>query len=152
MSWHNLASDVSNLCDIINTRQVLERIEELESDHCDDDGEQIMSDLWDADDREEWSTLHRLIEELRNDANEAVENGVILIRETYFADYIREFYSDCPRGLYRYNDKTGGHELISWDQLMSEDPFKHIDWAAVAEDERSGYSIFGYDGITYYYL
>lgn len=149
----DLSSNVSNLCDVIDTRQVLDRLEELSEQYANDEGEITDTLTWIPDDREEWSDLNRLIEEVRNDSHESVENGVTLIRETYFTDYIKDFYADGGgRELHEFDEKTHGYKRIPWDELMSRAPFNCIDWEGVAEEEKEGYSEFDYDGTTYYYL
>lgn len=154
MSWHSLSSDVTNLCDIIDTRKVLQRIEELESDHLDEENCEVLSAAsWNDDDWDEYSTLKKLIDEVRDNSNESPEDGVTLIRETYFDIYIQEGYFDgMGPELYEYDHKTHYYKLVPFDELATRPPFNRIDWAVVARDERSDYSEITFDGVDYYYL
>ena len=149
-----LDSNVSNLCDVIDTKDILARLEELQGEYLDGEGEPITSAAqWSDEDWQEQATLSNLISVVRDDANDSPEDGVTLIRETYFADYIKEQYSDgMGPELHRYDDKTGRYSLFMWDDLMDMAPFSNIDWAAVADNASTDYSQIEYDGVTYYYM
>ena len=150
----DLGSNVSNLCDVIDTREVLARIAELEDDYRDDEGEINPAPMWSDDDNREYQELTALVEAAREHGGDLPEDGVTLIRETYFAEHIRDFYDDCHPEFYEIDPKKpyDGPVLVSWSSLMSRAPFNNIDWDAVAEDARHDYSLVEYDGVTYYYL
>jgi hypothetical protein len=111
---------VTNREDILDTRDILERINYLE-------------DTEDAAEQEELQTLQVLIEEVRQVSGEEPEYGATLIRDTYFVDYARELAED------------GGllDPSLGW-------PFMHIDWAAAAEHLKMDYSPVDFDGVTYW--
>lgn len=140
--------------DIIDTRKIIERIEEIESEYDDGEGETHGIGIWAPLDREEWVTLTDLLSEIGEDA---CRDGVTLIRESYFKDYVREGYGEIGPELHEYRSKSGRatwdmeYVRVEWDELMSRPPFNCIDWEAVAEDERSDYSIVEFLGTTYYY-
>jgi|SRR5687768_4749056 len=152
----DLSSQTSNLCDMIDTRNVLARIEELTDDYFEAELDAVRPvSLWGADDRQELEELTAIVEAVRGYGGDSPEDGITLIRETYFTDYIREFYADGggPE-LYREDPEKpySGPALVSWGDLMAMAPFNHIDWDAVAYDEQTGYSQLEYDRVTYYYL
>ena len=114
---------IDNTLDIIDSRQVIERIEEL------------------LEREEEAGASPMELEELKSlqDFAEAVEPyctdwhyGETLIRHTYFKDYARELAEDL------------GEMPTAW-------PYCHIDWDAAAEDLKQDYSEADLDGVTYYY-
>jgi exoribonuclease II len=126
-----MARSISNSDDIIDSRDVIARISELE-DEIDDwkDG----SDDWAAnfpDDAEELKALRALVE-----AGEGLSDwrhGVALIRESYFEDYARQFAEDI--GAMENCD--------SW-------PATCIDWERAANELQMDYSAVDFDGVTYY--
>jgi hypothetical protein len=134
--------------DMIHTDKIKERIEEIESDHMDDDYEPIPADQWDAADRAEHAGLSAVIEVI-GESN--ARNGVTLINEDYFDQYIREYYMEAGGEYHEYDRDTYGYRLIPLDELYSREPFNHIDWKAVAADHWSAYTPIEIDGTTYVY-
>lgn len=125
--------DISEYADIIDTRHIVERIEELDA-VLDDN----LSDMTD-DEKEEYRLLSQIIDEVRNSANESPENGVTLIHESYFVDYIKEYADGTGIMMSTPKDENGS---IAW-------PFNHIDWEAAADDMRASYQELDYIGVTY---
>lgn len=134
--------------DLIDTRDIIERIEELESDNTDDDGEEFDITLWSDDDRKEYRGLQEIVSEVGEDA---CRDGVSLVHERYMTDYIKDYHLDCGGEYYEFNPKTYRHDRIPLDDLYRRAPFNHIDWEAVARDEATSYSIIEIDGNTYYH-
>lgn len=132
--------EISNSDDTINSRDIIERIEDLEDILSDDDGNlPTLSDLASDDSRR--VELEEL-EELRKLAKQAEvspdwNHGETLIRETYFTDYIMNVVEDCyemPEALNSGN----------W-------PWRHLemDWEAAAEEAKSDYLEVDFSGVTY---
>lgn len=131
--------------DIVNRRDIEDRIEELESeredfldntcaeaklDELDDGYDELREEtalIWEKQTGEghEWRTLTDVLEEM-GDAD-------YLVSELYFPKYIKETLEDCgdiPRDL-------------PW--------YVEIDWDATASNVKSDYSELEWDGHTYLY-
>jgi hypothetical protein len=148
----SMRRDISNTADILDSRDIISRIEELESE---------LSDAYDAhmieraeEQREpitfeQWLTFNadRLDFALQSEAIElqvlrAVasqgegygdwEHGETLIRESYFETYARELADDIGA----VKDDAG------W-------PGRHIDWEAAAKELKADYTEVDFDGVTY---
>jgi hypothetical protein len=120
-------STFDNNTDVIDSRDIIERIEELEAQL--DDNEITPEEL------EELTTLRALAEECEGCSD--WEYGAQLIRDSYFTDYIEELITDCyelPKEL------TSGE----W-------PYRHItvDYEAAADEAAQDYAEVDYDGVTY---
>ena len=112
-------SVTSNNDETIDSRDIIERIEELEGNQ----------DSLTNDEAEELAILLELQQEAKG--ADDWEHGVTLIRETYFTDYCKEMLEDCgeiPRGL-------------PW--------YIAIDWDETADNIRQDYWEVDYDGVTY---
>ena len=125
--------DTSNLKyeDIIDVRDLIERIEELQSDF------DLDPDLLGEEEREELQTLLAILEDLKGCGGDEQWRGdwypITLIRESYFTDYVQELLEDCgeiPRDLPHYI---------------------HIDWEATARDVMVDYYTVTIDGVEYLY-
>jgi hypothetical protein len=124
--------------DIIDTRDIIERIEELENlienEGCEDTCTEY---------REELTLLSSLMEEMKGNGGDEQWRGdwypITLIRETYFTDYIQELIHDC------YEMPKEMHSG-SW-------PYRHmsIDYEAAADEAKGDYCELEIDGVTYFY-
>jgi hypothetical protein len=138
-----LNREISNSDDIIDSREVIERIETLASEAEDLFRESVEDDdaetppgfdpthwleSWDA---EEYRALVALAEAGEGTADWT--HGATLIRESYFEDYAREFAQD----VYGYSEDS------SW-------PLRHIDWEAAADELKIDYSEIDFDGVAYF--
>lgn len=117
-------SRVDNSCDVIDSRDVIKRIAELEeladAQEEFDDGAQ-----------EELAALKSLAEEASGYAADW-EYGETLIRDSYFVEYCQELLEDCgdlPKDLPHYIE---------------------IDWKATARNIRMDYTSVNFDGVTYW--
>ncbi len=133
-------TDVSNTDDIIDSRDVIARIEELEAEleggyidgetsvyMVDDDGDFIDMD----DEHEELKALKTLAEEAENVCS--WEDGETLIRDTHFKDYAEQ-----------YADDSGAIDSTHyW-------PLDCIDWDKAADDLQQDFSSVDFDGVTYW--
>lgn len=111
---------VSNSDDIIDSREVVDRIEELKYSN-------------DKDDIEELRILEELADEASSNCNEWGE-GAQLIRDSYFTEYAREFVQDMgdlPSSLPSYIENN-------------------IDWDGVANDIQDDFSSVNFDGVEYW--
>ena len=151
---HNI--EISNSDDTIDSRDVIARIEELESERSDlsdaldeaveasntdetSDPEELQQAIddakhdlqeWDNDNKAELDALKALADEAEGYASDW-NHGEQLIRESYFTDYAREMLEDCgdvPRDLPHYIE---------------------IDWEATARNIKQDYTEVEYDGVTY---
>lgn len=133
---------ISNQDDVIDSRDVIDRLEELAgawAAHANGEGEPL-----DDDDTEELRTLT----EFANEAEEYAEDwiyGAALIRDSYFEDYARELAEDCAPSpeiaeLIR-NDGQGDY----WPLTCA-----RIDWVRAADDLRTDYAAVDFAGVTYW--
>jgi hypothetical protein len=148
-----MSRDVSNSEDIIDSRDVIERIEELQGEleaaHRSDFEDPLTAPALEdwikaiaAPDGSPEFPYHMYTEEaaellqLRELADSGIydwENGVSLIRETYFEDYAQEFAEEIGA----ISRET------SW-------PACHIDWSSAADSLKMDFTAIDYDGVTYY--
>lgn len=123
-----MADAISNSEDIIDSREVIARIEELEAER--DAMDDPDSDWPGTDESEELATLTALAEEAEDYAPDW-KYGATLIRESYFTEYVEEMLKDCgelPRELPSY---------IA------------IDWERTADNVRVDYTEVDFDGVAY---
>lgn len=92
----------------------------------------------DTSTRPELVELRLLVELEHQGSNElgaAWDEGVTLIREDSFEQHVAD-------GVRETRVLPDGDSWTGW-------PWKHIDWSAVAQDERSQYAELELDGVTY---
>lgn len=148
-----MTTEICNTDDIIDSRQVIERIEELQADR-----QEFIDALADEDitpeDREtaiaelnEWNGLNgpelAALEALAKEAEGYAEDwqyGAALIRDSYFETYAQELAEDCaPFG----SNSPASKLLESW-------PYRCIDWEQAARELRMDYTSVEFDGVTYW--
>jgi antirestriction protein len=115
---------ISNHDDVIDSRDVIARIDELE--------DKLQDNLLDDDELAEIDALKELAAEASGYAADW-EYGETLIHDSYFEDYTREFAEDC--GFVNAD--------ASW-------PNNHIDWEAAARELQYDYTSVEFDGVTYW--
>lgn len=121
-------ADVSNREDLIDSRDVISRIEELEDTIGDDDT--------DKEAREEARDELKILKELADEASGYAPDwlyGSTLIRDSYFKEYAMELAEDIgaiPRDL-------------GW-------PATCIDWDQAARDLQIDYSEIDFAGVSYW--
>jgi hypothetical protein len=132
--------DISNLDDVIDSRDVIARIEELREEIKEIEGEDFDAAkvaIGEIDDpvpgelREELTKLEALAAEASGYAPDW-EHGETLIRDSYFTDYAEELCKDCgalPRDIPHYIE---------------------IDWEKTADNIRVDYTEVDYDGVSYW--
>lgn len=117
-------SQIDSGDEYIDSRDVCERIEELESlEAASDEG-------LDEDDAEELAQLLELAEQGEN--IEDWNFGATLIRETYWSDHVREMASD--------------YGWVADDSFISH----YIDWEKLEDDLLADYTHVTFDGVTFY--
>ncbi len=146
---------ISNTDDVIDSRDVIERIEELEAErealvesveeydtaedqgldpkHTEDGKAIAIAALaeWDDENKAELEALKAFAEEAEGYAPDW-RYGAALVRDSYFEDYARELLEDIgdiPRDLPHYIE---------------------IDWEATARNIRMDYTSVEFDGVTYW--
>ncbi len=134
---------ISNTDDVIDSRDVIERIEELEGERealveaITDAGADFLDETqkeladWDEENKAELDALKALTEEAEG-YSEDWRHGATLVRDSYFEDYARELLEDIgdiPRNL--------PHYLV-------------IDWEATARNIQMDYTAVDFDGVCYW--
>lgn len=114
---------ISNTQDIIDSRDVIERIAELEAEGAEQD----------TDEGDEYEMLKELDDDGRNDFGEEWKYGVILIHEDYFVEYAKQLAEDVGA-----IDREA-----AW-------PACHIDWDAAADSLKMDYSEVSVGGEWYW--
>jgi hypothetical protein len=124
-------TDVTKFDDMIDVRDVIARVEQLEA---------IAEDVaaMDADDADELATLTALLESMKGYGGDEEWRGDwypgTLVRDSYFEDYAQELAGDCG--------------MINADATW---PNNCIDWERAARELRMDYSATEFDGVTYWY-
>lgn len=128
--------------DLIDVRDIIERVEELESLKDDHESEPD-GGRWSDEDAQELETLQAILEDLKGNGGDEQWRGdwypVTLIRDSYFTDYIEELISDCYEMPKEINSGA-------W-------PYRHItiDYEAAADEAKADYMEIEIDGTTYLY-
>ena len=117
----NVPDEIDNSKEIIDSRDIIARIEYLENMK-EEDYEQ-----------EELTNLKELAEQGENNASDWI-HGSVLVRDSYF----QEFAENEADELGLMNESSN-----SW-------PFNHIDWEAAAEELQQDYCEIDFDGVTYW--
>jgi len=120
--------EINNMMDVIDSRDIIERIEKLE--------ELIAGESTNEDFLERCTEYDDLktLEEQCKDYVEDWEYGATLIRYSYFTEYCRELVVDCgefPKDLPWYIAD-------------------HIDWEGIARELRADYMKVDFNGVTYF--
>lgn len=113
-------TEITNEQDVIDSRDIIERIAELE-------------DTEDDDEKAELEALKALEEEASGYSSDW-EYGSQLIRDSYFAEYAEELckdIGDLPKELPWYIAN-------------------HIDWDGVAEEIKQDYTMVDFNGVEYW--
>ena len=129
-----MTTDISNSDDIINVRDIIARVEELEDAVSQDDIDALVR----SDDATELVALRELLGELRGYGGDEQWRGdwypVTMIRDSYFKRYAMELA-----------DELGAVPAdAGW-------PCTCIDWDQAARELQWDYSSVEFDGVTYWY-
>ena len=122
--------EITNSQDVIDSRDVIARIEELESEMEDLEGQELEN--WKEDYQDELDSLKALAEEAEGSPD--WEYGETLIRDSYFTEYAEELCKDIG-------------------EIPKELPWyiaNHIDWDGVASELKQDYMSVDFDGVEYW--
>lgn len=137
-----MANTISNLDDVIDSRDVIERIEELQNER--DDLELLLEEEetylygceackeWDEENGDELRALLALQEEAEGYCPDWTY-GAQLIRDSYFVEYAQELAEDCG----------DFDNAARW-------PYNCIDWERAARELQYDYAAVDFDGVTYW--
>lgn len=140
-----MTNTIDNSQDTIDSREIIDRIEELKTELGLDEGDYDeygvnLRSSFNAD--PEKSDLYAELSILEKLASEGEDSpdwiyGETLIREDYFASYIEQLIDDCYEMPKEINSG-------SW-------PYRHItiDYEAAAEEAKQDYLEVDFDGVTY---
>ena len=123
-------TEISNSDDVIDSRDVIARIDELETELADAHDDSEVDDVLDM--RAELETLKALADEGANSADDW-RHGATLIRDSYFEEFAQQFADDI--GAIDRN--------ASW-------PLSCIDWKQAARELQMDYTSVDFDGVTYW--
>lgn len=125
--------EIDNTDDIIDSRDIDARIEELEDMMNDCEGEDAIDEWESTSESDELNYLRSLRDDLEGYCPDW-KYGVTLIRDSYFQEYAEELIKDIgdlPAELPGYIEA-------------------HIDWKGVADDIQQDYTSGEFDGVTYW--
>lgn len=125
-----MTTHIDNSADIIDSRDVIARIEELTDERDNFEGGAWAEEC--GDDAEELASLMALAEQAEGYAADW-QHGEALIRDSYFEDYARELAEDI--GAIKSD--------ASW-------PYTCIDWEQAARELQMDYTSVEFDGVTYW--
>lgn len=131
--------------DTLSTEAMARRVEDITDDLAD-----LSPATWPADLVAERAMLERVLAGVGDPDG---RRYITLIRENWFTGYIRDMYLDgVGPELHRYNSRTRRYEHVPPADLYRMAPFRHIDWDAVAAEERSDYTEVTIGDVVYLYL
>lgn len=117
--------------DIIDVRDIIARVEELETEMPEND-----NDVRNWENLDEYTKLTEILDDLKGEGGDEQWRGdwypVTLICEDHFTEYAEQLVCEC-------------HDLSKLPN------FVHIDWEATAREVKVDYSEVSVDGVTYFY-
>lgn len=120
--------EINNLADVIDSRDIIARIEELgEKEYTADE-----PTMYREEDEKELAMLKELAKQGEDYADDW-EFGALLIRESYFEDYARELAEDIG----------AIPDYMKW-------PCNCIDWEQASRELQIDYTVLDFDGVTYF--
>lgn len=117
-------SNVTKYDDVIDSREVIKRIEDLE--------DELQAEIIGDDDKDELAALQELQKEAEGYSEDWL-HGSTLVRDSYFQEYAQELAEDC--GMIKSN--------ATW-------PNNCIDWEEAARQLKQDYTEVDFDGVTYW--
>lgn len=111
-----MSKEITKYDDVIDSRDVIERIAELESEREDIENENEQKEWDESDEGQELASLKSLESECEG-YSEDWKYGAQLIRDSYFKDYAMELAEDI--GAIN-NNATWPNNCIDWDQAAKE--------------------------------
>ncbi len=122
-----MSREITNFDDIIDSREVIDRIEELTA-VANEGGSGALSEAELA----ELAALRKLAEEAES-YSEDWQYGATLVRGSYFTTYAKDY----------------AHEIAIEPINEARWPYNHIDWDEAAEDLKVDYTEVDFDGVAY---
>lgn len=139
MGWADGTEPITNDAEVIDSREVIARIEYLESIHLEaiESGYLPPEVTLGADDSAELAALVSLAAEASDYAADWI-HGETLIRDDHFTDYVEQLVDDCY-------EKPTGFDSSEW-------PWRHMemDWEAAADEAKQDYTSVDFGGVTYW--
>lgn len=151
--WEILNSE--NGGEVIDSRAVAQRLDDMANEHVDDEGEAIAVESW----PEVAQAEHAALTQLLNDIFANLDNGwdlsahgdsLTIVRDTYLSEYVKDHYGDTYGGHLYTKDFVGREVSLSWSDVMDMEPFTWLDWDKVADAWRDRCAEIEYHGVTYY--
>lgn len=124
-----MTEEIHNGLDLIDSRQVMARVEELTSQH-DEYHNAEEGVTWTDEDQAELITLEALVKQ--GEALEDWVHGVTLVRYSYFTEYARDYAHDL--------------EYVKGDNPLLD----HIDWESWADALHQEYTELDFNGVEYF--
>lgn len=126
-----MPDNIDNTHDTVSSRDVIDRIAEIEYD-LDPDNDMIADDNEREDLQRELRSLSALAEQAEHYAKDW-RYGAVLVRDSYFTNYAKE-----------YAESIDATKNVYW-------PLSHIDWDAAADDlKKTSCTSIDFDGVTYW--
>ena len=144
-----MTQEIENSQDVIDSRDVIQRIEELQAEKLDleetlDDAVKSFAEVEEKEEAaealtewlEDYGDELKTLEDLADEAGSSPDwpHGEALIRESYFTEYCEELCKDIG-------------------DIPNELPWyiaNHIDWEGVAREIQQDYTQVDFDGVTYF--
>jgi hypothetical protein len=135
--------DISNMDDVIDSRDVIARIEELAEEM---DANESDPDTYSSEEHETMRSELATLQALADEASQYSEDwqyGETLVRDSYWQDYARQTVEEC--GYFEQSHVDGGIK-VDWNAW----PYRCIDWQQVAEELKADYTTVSFDGVDYW--
>lgn len=146
------STPISSDDDRIDTRDVIARIDWLTCDHTDEDSGEVLGPAhWsDGAEWEEYVLLRDLLAAVDSNSRSGLDDGITLVRETAWRDYVIDWYADTWGGeWFTRDERTFREHQLTWNEITSRSPFNAIDWDQVARDDLTGHSQITFGGVDY---
>ncbi len=123
---------IDNSEDVIDSRDIIERVDELEVSIAEDDSTNEDALVYGEDEREELRILKALVSEAEGESSDWA-HGEALIRDSYFTEYAQQLADDIG--------------AVNRDARW---PNTCIDWDKAAEELQQDYSSVNFDNVIYW--
>jgi hypothetical protein len=137
--------ELTNSDDVIDVRDVIARVEELEGERenackgrTDGEDSDLLAEFDESDEGQEYGQLKSLLEDLAGNGGDEDWRGdwypLTLVRDDYFQTFAQE--------------EAESLDLVKSDARW---PYTCIDWEQAAEELKVDYATVDFDGVTYWY-
>lgn len=141
--------------ELIDSRNIAQRLEDMAAEHVADDGDDIAVSAWSRTAQAEHAALTGLVEFIRANMDRGWEisphgDSITLVRHTHLTEYVESWYDDTYGGELEQRDhQTGRYVHVSWRDLMAREPFCWLSWRDVARAWRRRCPEVTYHGVVY---